>query len=152
MVVGPRLPTWYDNDAVFTAGVEASATDSLGAVANVVAGPASVVVVVGVVVVAPGLVPLAVPPDALVWSPVVVRDVPNVINSVVNPVVFNPPNCGVSFVEGTLGFAGGGEFFFDFSNSFVFFFRTLSCLDASKLSSVSSIDMVDYNKARSDEL
>ena len=62
MVVGPRLPTWYDidiltgaaecfiavpevaNDAVFTAVVEASATDGVGAVANVMAGPATIVV------------------------------------------------------------------------------------------------------------
>jgi hypothetical protein len=108
MVVGPRLPTWYDNNAVFTAGVEASATDGLGAVANVVTGPASVVLVVGVVVVAPGLVPLAVPPNAKAWSPVVVQDVANSINYFVDPVVFNPPNCGVSIVEGTLGFSGGG--------------------------------------------
>ena len=50
---------WYEvaNNAVFTAVVEVSATNSLGALAYVMAGPASVVVVVGVVVVAPGLVP-----------------------------------------------------------------------------------------------
>ena len=108
MVVGPRLPTWYDidiltcaaecfiavpeiaNDAVFIAVVEVSATDGVGAVANVVAGPATIVVVVGVIIEPPGLVPFAIPPDALAWSPVVVQDVANGINSVVNPVVFNP--------------------------------------------------------------
>ena len=68
MVVGPRLPTWYDidiltgaaecfvavpevaNNAVFTAVIKASATVGLGAVANVMAGPAKVVVVVGAVI------------------------------------------------------------------------------------------------------
>ena len=82
MVVGPRLPTWYDidiltgaaecfiavpevvNDSVFTAVVEASATVGVGAFANVMAGPATIVVVVGVVVEPPGLVPFAIPPDA----------------------------------------------------------------------------------------
>ena len=108
MVVGPRLPTWYYNNAVFTADVEASATDGLGAVANVVAGPASVVVVVGVIVVAPGLVPLAVPPDATVGSPIIVRDAADVRNSVGNPIVFFPPSCGVSHVvEETPDFQGG---------------------------------------------
>ena len=73
------------------------------------AGPALVVVVVGVVVVAPGLVPLAVPPDATGRSPVVVQDAADVRNSVGNPVVFFPPRCGVSdVVEETPGFSGGG--------------------------------------------
>jgi len=83
MVVGPRLPTWYDvdmltgaaecfiavpevaDDAVFTAVVEASATDGVGTVANVMARPATLVVVVGVVIKSPGLAPLAIPPDAV---------------------------------------------------------------------------------------
>ena len=76
-------------DAVFTAVVESSATDGVETVANVVARPATLVVVVGVVVESPGLAPLAIPPDAVAWSPVV-QYVADGRNSVVNPVVFNP--------------------------------------------------------------
>jgi hypothetical protein len=47
--------------ALFAAVVEASATCGVKAVANVVAGPATIVVVVGVVVEPPGFIPLAVP-------------------------------------------------------------------------------------------
>jgi hypothetical protein len=78
MVVGPRLPTWYDiniltgdaecsiaspevfNVAIYTAVVEASVFDGAGTVANVVARPATLVVVVGVVAESPGLAPLAI--------------------------------------------------------------------------------------------
>ena len=113
------MPSWYEvdiltgaaecfiavpevaDDGVFTAVVEASATDGLGAVANVMAGPATVVVVVGFVAKPPGLVPFAIPPDAISWSPVVVGGVAGGINSVVNPVVLLPPNWGVSVIEET---------------------------------------------------
>ena len=77
------------DDAVFTAVVEASATCGVKAIANVVARPATAVVVVGVVVKPPGFGPLAIPTDAVVWSPVVVGGVADGI-SVGNPVVFNP--------------------------------------------------------------
>ena len=83
--------------------MEASATDGLGAVANVMAGPATVVVVVGVVVEPPGLVPFAIPSDAIAWYPVVVGGVADGINSVVNPVVLLPLNWGVSVLEETQG-------------------------------------------------
>ena len=58
----------------------------------------------------------------------------------------------MSVVDETLDFAGGGGFDFDSSDSFDVFFCTLCCPDASELSSVSSIDMVDGDEARSDEL
>ena len=107
VVDGSKLPSWYDddvlpgaaecfiavpvvpNDAVFTAVVEASATGGVGTVANVVARPATLVVVMGVVVDSPGLAPLAIPPDVVAWSPIV-RDAADGINSVDNPVIFNP--------------------------------------------------------------
>ena len=62
----------------------------MGTVANVMARPATLVVVVGAIVESPGLAPLAIPPDAVAWSPAVVQDAADGINSVDNPVIFNP--------------------------------------------------------------
>ena len=76
-------------DAVFAAVVEASVTDGIEAVANVVARPATAVVVVGVVIEPPEFCPLAGSPDAVVRSPFVVGVVADGL-SVGNPVVFNP--------------------------------------------------------------
>ena len=76
-------------DAVFAAIVEASVTDGLEAVANVVARPATAVVVVGVVVEPPGFCPMAGSCDAVVRSPFGVGVVADGL-SVGNPVVFNP--------------------------------------------------------------
>ena len=58
----------------------------------------------------------------------------------------------MSVVDETLDFVEGGELSFDFSDSIHFLCCTLCCPDASELSSVSSIDMVDGDEARSDEL
>jgi hypothetical protein len=74
--------------AVFAAVVEASATCGVKAVANVVARPATAVVVVGVVVEPPRFCPFAGSSDAVVLSPFGVGGVAD--GSVGNPVVFNP--------------------------------------------------------------
>jgi hypothetical protein len=110
MVVRPRLPTWYDiniltgdaecsiaspevfNVAIYTAVVEASVFDGAGTVANVVARPATLVVVVGVVAESPGLAPLAILSNAIFWSPVVLRDVADGVNVVVDPAGEFPPS------------------------------------------------------------
>ena len=77
---------------VFTAVVEASVFDGAGTVANVVARPATLVVVVGVVAESPGLAPLAILSDAIFWSPVVLRDVADGVNFVVDPAGEFPPS------------------------------------------------------------
>jgi hypothetical protein len=74
---------------VFAAVVEASVTDGLKAVANVVARPATAVVVMGVVGEPPGFCPSSGSSDAVVLSPFVVGGVADGL-SVGNPVVFNP--------------------------------------------------------------
>ena len=76
-------------DAVFAAICEASVTDGLEAVANVVARPATAVVVVGFVVETPKFCPLAGSSDAVVRPPFVVGVFAD-DSSVGNPVVFNP--------------------------------------------------------------
>ena len=73
------------------------------------------------------------------------------INSVVNPFILLPPNWGVSVLEETQGFTGGVNFSLTSLIPSIFFFGTLICPGASKLSSVSLTAMVD-NKARSDEI
>ena len=105
VVVGSNLPSWYEvdilsgaaecfiaapevaKDKVFTAIVKASATDGMGAVADVMARPANVVAVVGVVVKPPSLVAIAIPPDAIARSPIIVGAVADGIDSNVNLII-----------------------------------------------------------------
>ena len=74
---------------VHAAVCEASVTDGLKAVAEVVAGHVTAVAVVGFVVETTGFCPLACPPDAVARSPFFVGVVADDISNV-NPVVFNP--------------------------------------------------------------
>ena len=74
-------------DTVFTAVVEASATDGMRAVAKVMAGPAKTVVVVGAVIQSPSLFVFISPPDATARSPDVTGAVAEGIDADVDSVV-----------------------------------------------------------------
>ena len=58
----------------------------------------------------------------------------------------------MSVVDETLDFAGGGEFFFDFSDSFDLFLGSLIRSEACEPSSEVSLSAMVNDKARSDEL
>ena len=98
---------------VSTAICEASTTDGFEAIANVLAGPAFLMVVVGFVIETPGFSSISNPPVALAESPDFVEPIAVGTKSNVKPIVFCPLELGMSsdLVVCMSGFVGGEVIF-----------------------------------------